>query len=237
MNGLEIFVFGVIAVCALVGYITGFLRTVYSLFAGVLVLAFVTWATPQAAAFLEENTGFGQIVQNKCVDYIEEIAREKISEGAEEYRKELKSDSTGLQSLLPEELLKGMAGYAADAAGDVLEEAGIYEEIAGSVSHYIIEGLTFLLLMIVGGVLIHWIGHVLDLAARFPALKGPNKIMGAVLGAAKGLFLVWIAFFILTMLGGGESQNPLLSSIEESRTLHFLYQNNILLWIIMGFME
>lgn len=81
MNVLEIFVFGIIAVCALVGYITGFLRTIYSLFAGVLVLAFVTWATPQVTVFLEENTGFGQIVQDKCVDYIQEIAREKISAG------------------------------------------------------------------------------------------------------------------------------------------------------------
>ncbi len=236
MNGLEIFVFGVIAVCALVGYITGFLRTVYSLFAGALLLVFVTWATPQVAVFLEENTSFGQVVQDKCVDYIENIAREKISEGAEEYQKELQLGSAGLQSLLPEELLEGIVGYAADAAGDVLEEAGIYEEIAGTVSHYMIEGLTFLLLMLIGGVLIHWIGRVLDLAARFPALKGPNKIMGAVLGAAKGLFLVWIFFFILTMLGGGESQNPLLSSIEESKALLFLYQNNILLWIIMRFM-
>lgn len=237
MDGLEIFVFGVIAACALVGYITGFLRTVYSLFAGVMVLAFVTWATPQAAVFLEENTGFGQVIQDKCVDYIEEIAREKISEEAEEYQKELKSDSMGLQSLLPEELLKGLSGYAADAAGDVLKEAGIYEEIAGTVSHYMIEGLAFLLLLIIGGVLIHWIAHVLDLAARFPALKGLNKIMGAVLGAAKGLCLVWIFFFILTMLGGGESQNPLLSSIKESPVLHFLYQNNILLRIIMRFMK
>lgn len=140
-------------------------------------------------------------------------------------------------SLLPKELLEGITGNAADAAGDVLEEAGIYEEIAGTVSHYMIEGIAFLLMMMVGGLLIHWIARVLDLAARFPALKGPNKIMGALLGAVKGLFLVWIVFFVLTMLGGGESQNPLLSSIEESRVLQFLYQNNILFWLIMGFME
>lgn len=237
MNGLEIVVFGIIAVCAVVGYVAGFLRTVYSLFAGVLVLAFVTWATPQVTVFLEENTGFGQVIQDKCVDYIEEIAREKIGAGAEEYQKELQSEGEGFPSFLPEELLEGIAGYAANTAGDVLEEAGIYEEIAGTVSHYIIEGLAFLIMILVGGVLIRWIAHVLDLAARFPALKGPNKIMGAILGAAKGLFLVWIFFFVLTMLGGGASQNPLLSSIEESRALHFLYQNNILFWIIMRFME
>lgn len=96
MNGLEIIVFGIIAVCALIGYFTGFLRSVYSLFAGILVLVFVTWATPQVTVFLEENTGFGQVIQDKCVGYIEEIAREKISEGAAEYQRELQSDSEGL---------------------------------------------------------------------------------------------------------------------------------------------
>lgn len=221
MNGLEILVLGVIAVCGLIGYCTGFLRSVYSLVAWVLVLVFVTWATPKLTVFLEENTGFGQVIQDKCVDYIEKLAEEKINSGAEAYQE-------GQQSLLPKELLEEIAGYAASAAGEVLEEAGIYEEIAGTVSHYILEGIAFALMMAAGGILTHWIAHVLDLAARFPALKGPNKIMGAVLGIVKGLFLVWIFFFVLTLFGGGESGSLLLSSIKESKILNILYQNNIL---------
>ena len=237
MNGLEILVLGVIAVCGLIGYCTGFLRAVYSLFAGLLVLVFVTWATPQVTAFLEENTGVSQIIQNQCVNYIETLAQEKIASEADVYQKELQSESGAFQNLLPQDLLEEIAGYAAGAAGEVLEEAGLYEEIAGTVSHYIIEGIAFLLMMIAGGILTHWIAHVLDLAARFPALKGPDKLLGTIFGMVKGLFLVWIAFFILTLFGGGESANGLLSSIEESRILSVIYQNNILLWIIMGFLD
>lgn len=237
MNGLEILVLSVIAVCGLVGYITGFLRAVYSLFAWILTLAFVTWATPQVTVLLEEHTGVKQAVQNICVDYIEELAGEKISLGAEAYQDELQSDSEGIPSLLPEEILGGITGYAAKAAGEALEEAGIYNEIAGMISHYILEGIAFLLMMAAGGMLAHWLAHVLDLAARFPALKGPNKIMGAVFGMVKGLFLVWIGFFVLTLLGGGESGNQILASVEKSRILRLLYQNNILLLLLMRFIN
>ena len=224
MNGLEIIVLGFIAVCGLIGFFTGFLRAAYSLLAGILVLAFVTWATPKVTVFLEENTGFGQMIQDKCIDYIE-------------YQDELQSDAEGLQSLIPEEMLEGIAGYAAETAGEALQEAGLYEEIAGVIAHYILEGIAFLLMMLTGGILTHWLAHALDLASRFPALKGPNKIMGAVFGVGKGLFLVWVFFVVLTLLGGGESGNMLLSSIEESPILNFLYQNNILLRILMGFLE
>lgn len=237
MNGLEIIVLGFIAVCGLIGFFTGFLRAAYSLLAGILVLAFVTWATPKVTVFLEENTGFGQMIQDKCIDYIEEMAEEKISEGAKAYQDELQSDAEGLQSLIPEEMLEGIAGYAAETAGEALQEAGLYEEIAGVIAHYILEGIAFLLMMLTGGILTHWLAHALDLASRFPALKGPNKIMGAVFGVGKGLFLVWVFFVVLTLLGGGESGNMLLSSIEESPILNFLYQNNILLRILMGFLE
>ena len=108
---------GLIAVCGLIGFFTGFLRAAYSLLAGILVLAFVTWATPKVTVFLEENTGFGQMIQDKCIDYIEEMAEEKISEGAKAYQDELQSDAEGLQSLIPEEMLEGIAGYAAEQAG------------------------------------------------------------------------------------------------------------------------
>lgn len=234
MNGLEIAVLSVIAVCGLIGYFTGFLRAVYSLFAWIFLLAFVAWATPRATVFIEENTGIGQVVQDKCADYIRELADEKIRLEVEHNQNESQSDLEGMYGLLPKEIVEEFADYAAGTAGEALEEAGVYKEIAGIVSHYILEGIVFLFMMTVGGILTHWIAHALDLASRFPALKGPNKILGAAFGMAKGLFLVWICFLILTLLGGGESGNLLLASIEESRFLQFLYQNNILLWLLMG---
>ena len=57
MNGLEITVIIIFAIFGITGYITGFLRMVYSLAAWILVLVFVTFVTPYAAYFLETNTG------------------------------------------------------------------------------------------------------------------------------------------------------------------------------------
>ena len=79
MNGLEAAVIGIIGISALVGYVTGFLRVIYSLFAWFLVLTFVTWATPHAALFLENELGLKQAIEEKCIDYMEVLAEDKIA--------------------------------------------------------------------------------------------------------------------------------------------------------------
>lgn len=53
MNILEIIVLIIIAICVYRGYRIGFLRVIYSLVSWILVLAFVTWATPYLTDYLE----------------------------------------------------------------------------------------------------------------------------------------------------------------------------------------
>ena len=56
MNILEIIVLIIIAICVYRGYRIGFLRVIYSLVSWILVLAFVTWATPYLTDYLEKHT-------------------------------------------------------------------------------------------------------------------------------------------------------------------------------------
>ena len=74
MNLLEMIVLAVLAVCILIGYWRGFLKSVYSIAAWCVVLAFVTFATPALTDFLEKNTGLKDAIQEKCADYLEHMA-------------------------------------------------------------------------------------------------------------------------------------------------------------------
>ena len=128
MNGLEAAVIGIIGISALVGYVTGFLRVIYSLFAWFLVLTFVTWATPHAALFLENELGLKQAIEEKCIDYMEVLAEDKIAGGMEEYQEQKSAE--GVLGLLPEDIAKELAESAAETIGETLEESGLYDEIA-----------------------------------------------------------------------------------------------------------
>lgn len=235
MNGLEITVIIIFAIFGITGYITGFLRMVYSLAAWILVLVFVTFVTPYAAYFLETNTGLKSEIEEKCINYISEMAEERIIEGAESYGNEQQQKFEN-SFFLPESIIEEITGSAGEKIGEILAESGIYEEIAEQVAHYIIKGIAFFITLLLAGIIVFWISHVLNLVSCIPAVQGPNKILGAAVGVFKGLVLVWLMFYIFELFGTNESGKRFIQYVDESLFLSFLYEHNILLRILKIFL-
>lgn len=230
MNGLEIVVIGIIAICSLMGYRNGFLRVVYSLFSWFVVLAIVTWTTPYLAEYLEQNTGIHAAVSEKCLLYIEEAAKDKMQEQTEEY-----SEMGMLGILLPKSVMEDVTGSTTNTISGILEETGVYQELANAVASYMIRGIAFFIAFIVAGILSRWIGHMLNFISHIPILHSTNKFLGAGIGVVQGVLIVWLMFYVITLCGTSEWGMKLLSYIKESELLFYLYKNNILLQIIMLF--
>lgn len=235
MNGLEIAVIIIIAVCVLAGYYVGFLRVLYSLAAWILVLAFVTWTTPYMADFLEKNTGIKEAIQEKCIDYMAQMTEEKISQGAEEYGNGQQQNLENPDIFIPISIIEQVTGNAAIAVGEILKDSGLYEEMAEKIARFIIEGIAFFITMTVAGILTFWISRMLDIISRIPVLRGPNKALGAVAGGLKGLVITWLLFYFIDLCAASEFGKQLHIYIEESWILSGLYQYNILFQIIRVF--
>lgn len=203
MNLLEIIVIGIVAVCIFIGYRTGFLQVVYSLFAWTLALALGTWASPYLVEFLEQNTGIKAAIQEFCVGYIENLAKEQTTEPA-------------------------MAVF-----GELLEGTGIYEGIAAEAAGFVLKGIAFLVTMIAVGILLHLLWRILDLASHLPVIEGANKMLGAAAGALKGLLIVWALLGVIRLCGTIGVGGQLLGWVEESVWLKEVYEYNFLFRIIM----
>lgn len=225
MNGLDITVMGIIAVCALIGYYRGFLRMAYSVISWIFVLIFVSWATPYFADFLEKNTGIKSFVQEKCADYMESMAKERIED--ETARAGGGEDGDGLN---------GFVGSAAGIIGGALAESGLYEDASSQIAHWIIQGIAFLLVTAIVGTITFRISRMLNLVARIPAIRGPDKLLGSAAGGLKGLVIVWILMFLVNFGIGSEFGRQCLVWIDESEFLKYLYKNNILLDIVLQFL-
>lgn len=226
MNLLEIIVLAVLAVCILIGYWRGFLKSVYSIAAWCIVLAFVTFAAPSLTDFLEKNTGIKDVIQEKCADYLEKMAEEKMME-------EGLGHEAGENGLVPDDILEGLTGSAATIIGGAIAESGVYEELAEQISHFIIEGIAFFLVMTVSGIVTLWISHMLNFVSKIPAVQGPDKLLGAVAGGLKGLIFIWILFYIISLCAASGFGAQYLGYIEESPFLKALYENNLLLLIVL----
>lgn len=137
---------------------------------------------------------------------------------------------------LPENIIKEITGPAGESIGGILEGSGIYDEIAEQISHYIIKGIAFFITLTLAGIIVFWISHVLNLVSHISLVQGPNKILGAAVGAFKGLVLVWLIFYIIELCGTSETGRQFLQNIDESFFLSFLYDHNILLQILRIFL-
>ena len=223
MNWVLMLVLLVLVCCAIYGYTKGFLRIVFSLVAWVIVLVFVSWATPHVSQWIQENTTIYEKIEAACEESVRRAAQGKMEEGAVEQYGE--AGELGLD--LPESVMAQIVSGASGAADTVLAETGVYAGIA--------QSLAFVTVLILSWILVHVISALLGIVSHIPILKGVNRFTGMLAGLMQGLLIVWIAFYIVALCSAGETGRVIVSYINQSAFLKELYENNILLSLGTGF--
>ena len=231
MNWVLMLVLLVLVCCAIYGYTKGFLRIVFSLVAWVIVLVFVSWATPHVSQWIQENTTIYEKIEAACEESVRRAAQGKMEEGAVEQYGE--AGELGLD--LPESVMAQIVSGASGAADTVLAETGVYAGIAQSLAGFIVQGIAFVTVLILSWILVHVISALLGIVSHIPILKGVNRFTGMLAGLMEGLLIVWIAFSIVALCSTGETGRVIVSYINQSAFLKELYENNILLSLGTGF--
>ena len=231
MNWVLMLVLLVLVCCAIYGYTKGFLRIVFSLVAWVIVLVFVSWATPHVSQWIQENTTIYKKIEAACEESVRRAAQGKMEEGAAE-------QYGGAGELgLPESVMAQIVSGASGAADTVLAETGVYAGIAQSLAGFIVQGIAFVTVLILSWILVHVISALLGIVSHIPILKGVNRFTGMLAGLMEGLLIVWIAFYIVALCSTGETGRVIVSYINQSAFLKELYENNILLSLGTGFVR
>ncbi|MBP3488653.1 MAG: CvpA family protein [Roseburia sp.] len=237
MNWVLVIVLLTLALCVIHGYCRGFLRIAYSLVAWLIALAFVSWATPYISQFLVENTGIYEQVEAHCEEWVRQSAAEQIQTETGKMTSETESGKQELADLglkLPDALLDGILEKTAGTADELLEQAGVYTQIAQELAGFVVQGISFVAALILAGLLLGIIQELLGIVSRIPVLKGVNRFLGTFAGAIQALLIIWIVFYIIALCSAGSTGRVLVSYIYESPFLIFLYENNLVLTIILS---
>ena len=92
-----------------------------------------------------------------------------------------------------------------DGVLNALREMGFYETLINTVDKAVENGMTYLILFLLGFalILIAWklISHALDLVARLPGLHFLNKTCGALFGLVQACVLLFVAAWLLQFFG------------------------------------
>lgn len=241
MNWILIIVLAVLALSAFVGYHKGMLRIIYSLVSWIVVLAFVSWATPQINLYLLENTVIYDRIEEYCEGTIRESSSEQVEmtqqEAEEALVEELGSDDllANLGVSVPDSVMDGILEKTADATETFLDESGIYAAIAEGLATFILEGIAFLVALVLAWLVVHIISQLLGIVSKIPVIKGLNRTLGFFVGVIYGFLIVWLGFYIIALGSASEMGQVVVSYIYENPFLTFLYENNLVLTMILKF--
>ena len=215
MNWLLILVILIIAGNIAWGIYRGFLRVVYSVVAWVLILVFVTWATPFVSEVLAEHTNIDERIEENCNDKLHELVQGASKDG---------------------EQTKGELNDTGEITSHLLEQTGVYAEVSGRATNLAMRGLAFVLVLLIALIAFHLVSVALDLVAKLPVIGEVNRFLGALAGLIKGILLVWLAFAFVALGSATSVGSGLIGFIYESELLVWLYENNTALTILMMFL-
>ena len=224
INYVLIGVLLVLMLAAIEGYKKGFLRVVVSFVGVVAVLFLVIKISPAVNSFIINNTEVYEKVRSKIVSvYIDEkvqnATKEQESDTIKSYR-------------FPEVLTDELVINNTQDMYDALSVSIFSEYIAGFLSKMVIKIGTFVGLFILFNLILWIISIAAKILDKIPVLKTFNKLLGMIAGLVLGLVAVWTFFLISIVFLGNSIATTILSQINGSSLLSFLFNNNVLLDIL-----
>lgn len=218
-NIADVIIVALVALAGFLGYKKGFIKTGFgfvSLFAAV-VITFMFYKP--VMGLIKEYTGFEQWL----TEYLYNI------------------DLTGKENNNSEqETLKTGQNYIDNLPTEVVELIGL-DEIKENAKNMVIQKivefaeklLAIVIVYIVARIALFIVVLVLDLIAKLPILKQFNETLGLIAGVILGLVRIYAVFIVITLLGSLPFANGIVSTINSSLIASFLYNNNLLLRLLL----
>ena len=256
MNWLLYGTIGILAVGVIVGYMKGALRIALSLAAAVATWILVVILTPYAADAVIQYTPVDDWIEERC----ESVLTANMTEALRE-QTGIETQANGEENLDLSDLMDRLSDIevSRQEQAEIIENSNIPEiskeylqennnkeiygmigansfadYIAKGITHLVVQILTAIVLFLVISIVLKIMIYILDVVSWLPIIGGINRVVGAVLGFAMALILVWIVFLIFTMLYTTQAGQEIFRQINGNAFLRFLFQNNYILKILMG---
>jgi hypothetical protein len=226
------------------GYRKGCLRVLYSLVEWLLIFVFVTWASPYVSDFITNRTQLPDYIEARCLENITNTQEEQATElSGADLAEKLELLGISLPDSMTEKIFDSSEvpiDDALSAAGQkteqILEQSGVYEMIAQRITALAVDGISYVLTLAAALIVFSVLGRTLNLVNRIPLLGGANRVLGFVAGSLEGLLYVWI-FFAVVAAGAATGWGRFITSyIAEAPVLVWLYQNNLVVNLLVLFM-
>lgn len=243
-------VLAVLCIFALVGMKKGVIRIAVSLAAMVITIAVTTVAAPVLSEYIRSNTDIDDRIEKSIYEKVSRDGKnygeddtEIISSGISSYIEDIEAKVYAISESmkLPESLTKNISEAA---TAKVIETVGDSAELtlkdiaavifAAQMTVVIVNAVSYCVVFIVLYIILKIIASVTGIISRLPVIHQADRLGGFAAGLVEGLIVVWLAFAIVTAVGNSSWAADILAQIHENNLLEFLYNNNLIMKIILG---
>lgn len=217
MSWLLVIVLGIIILNALIGRKVGLIKIVFSIFSFIIALILTVWISPTVNGMLNNNETFYEKASQKVEDM---LFKEQV---------ETKDEDDVIEGLpLPKSIKESLQ------KNKDKQEANIKSYITSHVTGIVINALAFVLTFVVVFIGLWVISIALSIISKLPILNQLNKMAGLLVGGLQGVIVVWILFVLITVFSGTVLGKSAFQQIESSVILSFIYDENLLLNIVLN---
>lgn len=222
---LDAIVLVVILGCAVAAWRKGFIRAALGFLPMLAALIGTKFVSPSVGRFLRETPLFGKLsasIQSSMgLDTV-------IQEGA------METQTAFIEGMpLPDFLKEALLENNNPVIYQLLDVNSLKEYIAGFLANVCLNVLSVVLAFVLIYIGVTVVLNALHLFSKLPVLNFFNRFSGFLVGGAKGLFFVWIGCIVLTFFQCSVKWEGVFAAMEHTFAAQYLYENNILLYLIL----
>lgn len=213
---VDILIVLIIGLCIFAGYKKGLMKVLFKIVSFILALIIALILHGPISNFIINNTNIDENLETLIINNIDPN-NEVIDENGQ-----LKENSNNSETIQE---------YITNSIVDVKEN--VENAAARSIAITIINIAVLILILLITRIVLGVLNIIIDIVAKLPIIKQFNSAGGLIFGAVEGLIIVYVLLAICALIAPIFSDLQLINSINNSTLGKLMYDNNILLKIML----
>ena len=101
------------------------------------------------------------------------------------------------------------------------------QDMAPTLVSFIVNVLSFIVTYFIVKFVLKAVLEISDVITSLPFIKSANRLIGGVIGGAKGLIIIWLVMAAMLLLVTTDLYSVYNAALSESTIAKFLYNNNL----------
>lgn len=205
------------------GYRRGFVKLIISLLSMVLTFYLVWTVTPYISDYLTNETTLYDVTYEKLNDFFHEANSQRDNTVYENQVQTINSYSVphNMKNMLIDNNNQGMYESLA---------VNLFEDyVSRFMAKFLIRIMAFIITYLMVMILLKMTFLSMEFISKIPVISGFNRFVGLVAGLTEAMFIVWIAFILMSVF----CPKWFYLQVSSSHILSWFYENNLILDIFV----